>query len=104
MRFVDAEYHRYGESGLEGLEMALNEVFVIWYVIDILYYTIIEVSWGFEMVSCNNYDKQITSDYYNSFIIIIWLKVIGQFIFLFIVVSNGYSCEFISCKKIACLF
>ena len=39
LRFVNAEYYLRGESVLNGLGMALNEMFDILYMIDIQYYT-----------------------------------------------------------------
>ena len=46
LRFDIVEYYRGIESGSTGLEMALNEVFDILYIIDILYYTIVNDNWG----------------------------------------------------------
>jgi hypothetical protein len=45
LRFVDEDYKGI-ESRLEGPEMALNEIVIMLYVIDRLYYTIIDVRWG----------------------------------------------------------
>ena len=42
-----------------GLEMALNEMYDVLYVIDILNYTVIDGNWGIGVLNCNNYDKQI---------------------------------------------
>lgn len=38
--------------------MALNEVLLIMYVIDIQYYTIFDDDWGIGIRICKNYDKQ----------------------------------------------
>ena len=51
LHFINAEYYKKGDSGTEGLGMALNEIVVLLYMIDILYYTIIVGSWGFGMVN-----------------------------------------------------
>ena len=46
LRFVNTEHYRDIESVLNGLEMALNRIVTILYVIDILYYTTLYDSWG----------------------------------------------------------
>ena len=51
LRFDIAEYYRDIESCLNGLQMALNGIVAVLYVIDILCYTIIVGSWGFGMVN-----------------------------------------------------
>jgi hypothetical protein len=40
--------------------MALNEVFEILYILDILYYTVISDSWGIGIVICRYCGKLIT--------------------------------------------
>ncbi|HZK60822.1 MAG TPA: hypothetical protein VFC41_02015 [Anaerovoracaceae bacterium] len=39
LRFVDAEYYSGIESATEGLGMALDEIVVMLYMVDILHYT-----------------------------------------------------------------
>ena len=46
LRFVDAEYYRCIESVLNELEMAFSGIAVMLYIIDILYYTVIDDNWG----------------------------------------------------------
>lgn len=46
LRFVKAEYYRDIESVLNRLEMAFSGIVVMLYIIDILYYTVIDDSWG----------------------------------------------------------
>jgi hypothetical protein len=41
-----------GDLVLKGLEMALNEVFMILHIIDILYHTLIDANWGIGVVIC----------------------------------------------------
>ena len=54
LRFVGTEYHRDIESVLNGLEMALYEITVIVYIIDILDYTLIDDGWGIGKLGCYN--------------------------------------------------
>ena len=49
-----------GDRVLNRLEMALNGIVIVWYVIDILYYTIIGCSWGFGVGKSKKCDKQNT--------------------------------------------
>jgi hypothetical protein len=46
------------DRGSKGLEMALNEIFYTLYVVDILYYTGINDSWGIGVPSCYYYADQ----------------------------------------------
>lgn len=52
LRFINAEYYRGIESGLNGIEMALNRIAAVLYIADILYYTIVDGSWGIGKVYC----------------------------------------------------
>jgi hypothetical protein len=59
--FVDAEYYRDVESGFEGLEMALNKIVAILYIIDIYYDTVIYENRGVRVENCIYSDKQIAT-------------------------------------------
>lgn len=55
---VIGRYLRKGDRVLNGLEMALNEMFEIVYVVDILNYILYFVYWEFGSGNCKNCDKQ----------------------------------------------
>ena len=40
--------------------MALNEIVIMQYIIDILYYTVIDDNWGIGIGKSKNHDKQLT--------------------------------------------
>jgi hypothetical protein len=46
LRFINSRYYSKGDRVSTGPEMALNEIFMILHVIDILYHTIIDANWG----------------------------------------------------------
>jgi hypothetical protein len=52
LRFVDAEYYRVVVSVLNGLEMALNGIVTMLYIVDILYYTEVDDGRGIGNMIC----------------------------------------------------